>query len=739
MNRDGQMSKGLWKILTIVTLGLAAASHAGLVATDLNSGGTETGFSGGWTGSGNVFIVTASDLSYASYGITQTGTPGGVYACNTTHNDREDSRNVAAVMSGEIWFTALVTVPAGAGFAGLSFDDTATTGGKDRYSHGLSELRVVLTSGALIVDMDGGAPPTATGTETGSFASGTTHLMLGQLIVAAGNDTVHVWIDPNVTAAGGPGGLPTANFTSTTVDFMDSMAQIGVPLSWNNTASPHVDAIRLSDTATAFEDVTGIGGEDTTPPSVSELSPTNGATNVRVDADLVVTFDEAVQKGDGNIVIQQTAGGVFETIPVTSSDVVIDGETVTITPSSFLAGTTAYYVEIDSGAFTDFAPTPNDFAGISGSGAWAFTTKAIDVTPPENSDLNPANGAIEVATDADLVITFDEDVQAGSGNIVIQQIASGIFETLAVTSAHVTVSGAVVTISPSNRFERSASYYVEIDAGTFNDLAATPNDFGGISGSTTWRFEISSGLLAATDLNGGGTDQGFSGGWAGSSKRRIEDATDLSYDNDFIIQSGTTERVYGGSGNDHPDRMDSRDLGATMSGEIWFSVLVEVTDPGTGNNRFAGLSFHGDTLAEPAADYSHNQADMRVLMTPSELWIDWEGAAVNATWSPDATAGSFNAGTHLMLGQMVVGAGNDTLRVWVDPDLSDVSGPGGLPAAAYSNTSVDFAESVVRIGVPLGYDTYDAADAIWLSDRDTAFYDVTGVSGIPAGTVILVQ
>ena len=234
-----------------------ASASADLVATDLNVGGIDTGFSGGWQGSNNVFIVDANDLTYANYNITQTGTTQKVYSGNTPHPDRMDSRNLAAAMSGEMWFSALVNVPTGTNFAGLAFDsDPWDSSGSAKYSHQLSELRVVLTTSQLVVDMDGGSPPTATGTETGTFAADTTHLILGNMNVGAGEDMLSVWVDPDLNAA-----LPAANFTSTTVDFMDSVVRIGVPASgWTGTDGVFIDAIRLSNTETAFFDVTGVTG-----------------------------------------------------------------------------------------------------------------------------------------------------------------------------------------------------------------------------------------------------------------------------------------------------------------------------------------------------------------------------------------------------------------------------------------------------------------------------------------------
>ncbi len=253
--------KTILPLAALAGLGLTGTASAALVSTDLNAGGTESGFSAGWVGSSNIRITTpGSDLTYANYNITQTGTPGSVYSANTNHNDRMDSRNLSAAMSGDIWFSVLVNVPSLDHFAGISFDSDLTTGGVERYSHALSELRVVLTPTSLVVDMDGGAPPTATGGETGTFAAGTTHLILGKMTVGVGNDSLSVWIDPDVIAAGGPGGLGAANFTSTTVDFMDSVSRIGVPIRDDSVVddTAHVDAIRVSDTGTAFTDVTGV-------------------------------------------------------------------------------------------------------------------------------------------------------------------------------------------------------------------------------------------------------------------------------------------------------------------------------------------------------------------------------------------------------------------------------------------------------------------------------------------------
>ncbi len=63
----------------VLALGTTGTARAGLVATDLNTGGTDVGFSGGWAGSANVTIQPLPDLTYANYYITQSGTEDKIF------------------------------------------------------------------------------------------------------------------------------------------------------------------------------------------------------------------------------------------------------------------------------------------------------------------------------------------------------------------------------------------------------------------------------------------------------------------------------------------------------------------------------------------------------------------------------------------------------------------------------------------------------------------------------------
>lgn len=110
-----------------------------------------------------------------------------------------------------------------------------------------------------------------------------------------------------------------------------------------------------------------------------------------------------------------------------------------------------------------------------------------DTDPPTISTYNPVNGAIDVAVNKILGFSFDEDVQKGSGNIVVRFSSDDTeFETMDVNEPEVVVTGTDVTIDLVGDFDEDKEYYVLIDAGTFKDMAN--NDFVGISDPATWKF-----------------------------------------------------------------------------------------------------------------------------------------------------------------------------------------------------------------------------------------------------------
>jgi hypothetical protein len=122
--------------------------------------------------------------------------------------------------------------------------------------------------------------------------------------------------------------------------------------------------------------------------------------------------------GTGNILIKDSGGTIFATIDVTSGQVVVSTSTVTITPPTAFENGTGYYIEIPAGAIQDIAN--NNYAGLSGSAAWNFTTLTADMAPPVVSSFSPLDNATGVSNSAAPSITFNEPVKKGTGNILIR-------------------------------------------------------------------------------------------------------------------------------------------------------------------------------------------------------------------------------------------------------------------------------------------------------------------------------
>jgi hypothetical protein len=107
-----------------------------------------------------------------------------------------------------------------------------------------------------------------------------------------------------------------------------------------------------------------VGEPDTTPPTLAESSPSDGATGVAVEAVVSATLDEPVD-GD-TIELTVTAGGS----PVAGSTSYDHStSTVTFVPDAPLAAETAHTVSV----------TATDLAGNSSPLAFAFTTGAAGV------------------------------------------------------------------------------------------------------------------------------------------------------------------------------------------------------------------------------------------------------------------------------------------------------------------------------------------------------------------------
>jgi len=165
--------------------------------------------------------------------------------------------------------------------------------------------------------------------------------------------------------------------------------------------------------------------------------------------------------------------------------VTFSGNTVTVNPTNDLLPGTDYYVVITSGSIQDMAG--NSYAGLTAPTAFNFHTATPDTTAPLLTSSTPSDDATNVAVNSNIVLTFNEAVKAGSGNIEIHKADGSLISAISVLDINqVSFSGNTVTINPSSDLAYGTGYYIEVAAGAIRDLAG--NNYPGLTNCTALNF-----------------------------------------------------------------------------------------------------------------------------------------------------------------------------------------------------------------------------------------------------------
>ena len=245
---------------------------------------------------------------------------------------------------------------------------------------------------------------------------------------------------------------------------------------------------------------------DVNAPTLSSSTPADEATGIAVDTNIVLNFNEAVDAESGNIIIYKSSDdSQVESIPVGDAKVSGSGSTtITINPSTTLDGSTAYYVKVAATAFDD--SSSNSYAGISDATTLNFTT--ADIGAPTLSSSTPADGATGIAVDTNIVLTFNEAVDAENGNIIIVKSEDGsTVEAIDVTGSQVSGSGSTeITINPSVTLDGQTAYHLTIDETAFDDSSS--NSYAGISDTTTINFTTADVTAPTVTFNPADSDTG---------------------------------------------------------------------------------------------------------------------------------------------------------------------------------------------------------------------------------------
>jgi hypothetical protein len=229
-----------------------------------------------------------------------------------------------------------------------------------------------------------------------------------------------------------------------------------------------IDQGAFVDTATNTNAYTGITSTtwtfttgDFTGPTASLYSPLDNATNTSVTGKLTLTFNENVIAAPGKTITIRKYEDDSITETISSDDttkVSVNRSTVTITPSSTLQDLTEYYINIESGAFTDTTTNANEYLGISDATTWSFETG--DFTGPVLS------GVTSTPSSTSVVISWTAN-ESGNSQIDYGVNTSKSASTSKTTSNEITITGLLAC----------TKYYYEISSADENKNSSTTSEY----------------------------------------------------------------------------------------------------------------------------------------------------------------------------------------------------------------------------------------------------------------------
>ncbi|WP_083510348.1 Ig-like domain-containing protein [Pseudarthrobacter sulfonivorans] len=228
------------------------------------------------------------------------------------------------------------------------------------------------------------------------------------------------------------------------------------------------------------------GGGDTTAPTVTGTSPTDGATGVAVTANVTGTFSEAMNAStvtSSTFTLTGPTGTVQAAVTYSSA-----GNIATLNPNADLTANTTYTATIESG--------PNGVKDVAGNAlatdkTWTFTTAPAgggDTTPPTVTGTSPTDLATGVAVTANVTGTFSEAMNASTVTSSTFTL-TGPGATPVPAAVTYSSAGNVATLNPNADLTANTTYTATIESGSagVKDVAGNA-----LATDRTWTFTTAS-------------------------------------------------------------------------------------------------------------------------------------------------------------------------------------------------------------------------------------------------------
>lgn len=371
----------------------------------------------------------------------------------------------------------------------------------------------------------------------------------------------------------------------------------------------------------------------------------------------IMTFDEVLDSASVPAGSSFTVSDNGTNIAV--SAVSISGNFVTLTLAVTPTGTVA----------VSYAPpatsTLRDAAGNSVA-AFSDQTLGIDSTAPTLVSSSPADNATGVAAGDNLVLTFSEAVQAGTGNIVITNAADATdTRTIAVTdTTQVTFSGATVTINPTADLRASANYNVQIAATAITDPSG--NAFAGIANSTTLNFGTAAPVVTTIALTTGVDTV------SGTSANEFIDGSLFLSGGTFVNTLNNADSINGGGGSNTLFAQFTTGSAVTPAA-VNNIQTINVENTGAGASTLTLSNGDGAVTTVRSANNVGGMTVAAIQSAPTTFDLSSTAAAFTATMANAALTGASDTATlalnnvtgaaAMTLGTVAVGSGYETIGI----------------------------------------------------------------------------
>ena len=366
---------------------------------------------------------------------------------------------------------------------------------------------------------------------------------------------------------------------------------------------------------------------DTTAPTLSSITPTDGATGIAVGANFVLTFNEAVKAGTGSFLVKSGTTTVATIAVTDTSQVTFSGSTVTINPTSNLDYSKSYSVTVASGVIKDSAG--NNWSG-SGTNPYDFTTAPNTLNGSEGNDTLTGSTGVDLMYGGAGNDTLNggagnDSMLGGAGNdtYFVDSTSDRVYETTTTSSSNTTDAGGTDRIFSTVSLSLDAYNGVRfVENLTLTGTAA-------INGTGNTLNNTLTGNSAANTLNGGAGNDTLNGGLGNdiltggtgidyfdftsvlNGATNVDTITDFNRADDFIrldnaVMAGLGTRTgalsetafFSGAGRAAAEDTSDRIIYNTSTGDLYYDA------DGTGNSDAIKIALIGTSSSRPVLDHT---------------------------------------------------------------------------------------------------------------------------------------